>query len=108
MIAQKSLREANVLVGKFSQIRRLGAIVLAGFEQVWGVERAVQRHLALASAVEGADLTADGGTVPPRTPGFAILQCIVGRLVQICNSWRGCLLSLSKAGGAGEIACPNL
>ena len=39
MIAQKSLREANVLVGKFSQIRRLGAIVLAGFEQVWAVER---------------------------------------------------------------------
>ena len=97
MIAQKSLREANVLVGKFSQIRRLGAIVLAGFEQVWAVERAVQRHLALASAAEGADLTADGGTVPPRTPGFCNLAV-----------HSECLLSLSKAGGAGEIACPNL
>jgi len=75
MIAQKSLREANVLVGKFSQIRRLGAIVLAGFEQVWAVERAVQRHLALASAAEVQ--------ISPLTAG----QCRRGRRVlQSCSA----------------------
>jgi len=50
MIVQKSIRDANVLVGELLRIHRLGAIVLAGFEQVLAVKRAVQRHFALASA----------------------------------------------------------
>ena len=93
MFAQKSFRKANVLVGKLLWIRGLGAIVLAGFEQVWAVEWAVQCHLALASAAEWADLAAGGGTVPSRTTGFANFAEHSGSTGSIiCNGWRECLL----------------
>src|SRR5690242_11954633 len=71
MIVEKRLGDANVLVGKLVGVYRLRLVVLAGFAQILAVERACQRHLALAAAALGADLAADSRTLAFGAAGVA-------------------------------------
>ena len=67
---QRFLGQHQVPVGQRCGIHRLGLLVLMRLVQVFAIQGAINGHLALGAATEGADIAPHAGAEAPRTAGL--------------------------------------